>query len=711
MSPVWIRWLAVVALMLASGSPRAEDAPATLLDATAESEPDRLSFDLRVDGTVNREQVLLTQEQEGTVLSIRLRGAEVERRFIELGVPQVQRALLHPSKEPAGYGVLRVRFRAGVSETRVDAARIESTRGHVRVAIPATDKLAAAWLAPPPPPPPVVTVVPVAPPPPTAPPTRPPAPVTAPPTTPPTAPPTAAPTAPPTAAPSAAAPASAPASAPGSRPAEDETFVEGELANVGATSVAPWHNRIGVALGIERVGEIYYGAATPQANHSTRVDGRPLSLSFGVPLRFEIVDARPNERFDHAGQIRKEDWDRPGDYTRLIQRITYGGKEKHTYLNIDSGSTTTLGHGALMRRYNPHLDLNANHVSAELDAFDDFGGGEFYLDDIAGPNIVGGLVFLKPLSAIDRSNSMLRSISLGFTLVADLDAPARMGLDFDDVDDDGRRESELEIDQETFEPTALETTALGWGADLEIKLVDRRILDWKAYVDWSFLTAGLPVERSLDIDAARVETKEASAEGFTFGHLFRLNLGQAPVHALRIRVEYRNTAPNYQPGYFDLLYAVQRVHATGPVAEANSADALANGTRLQRILGRDADGDRVHGGYLEASWRMADHLALALGLEVNSRTPDDSLFLHVEVPHLGDWQFLTTYHHRQQASLADALTPTLGDTDFLVVTTRYAVWNWLHLRVDAATPFGIGPDSLFRSKLQTNLGVDLGWSY
>ena len=104
-------------------------------------------------------------------------------------------------------------------------------------------------------------------------------------------------------------------------------------------------------------------------------------------------------------------------------------------------------------------------------------------------------------------------------------------------------------------------------------------------------------------------------------------------------------------------------------------------------------------------------LALALGLEVNSRTPDDSLFLHVEVPHLGDWQFLTTYHHRQQASLADALTPTLGDTDFLVVTTRYAVWNWLHLRVDAATPFGIGPDSLFRSKLQTNLGVDLGWSY
>lgn len=486
--------------------------------------------------------------------------------------------------------------------------------------------------------------------------------------------------------------------------------MEGELANVGATSVPPWRNRVGVAIGVERVGEIYYGAATPQVNHSMNVARRPLSLSFGVPLRFEIVDARPNERFNHAGQLRTEDWDQPGDYTRLVQRVNYGSKEKRVFVAVDSSATTTLGHGALMRRYNPHLDVNRTRVSAEVDGFDDFGGGEMYINDIAGPNILGALIFLKPLSAIDARNARLRSVSLGASLVTDLKAPVRMGLDFDDADDDGRRESEYALNQDTFEPEALESTAFGWGVDLEAKVIDRRSLDWKTYLDWSTLSAGVPVERSLETDERRVELERIGGEGFTFGQLFRLNLGHDPVHALRIRVEYRNFSPNYLPGYFDLLYEVQRWQGGAP-PDSGDADALANGTKIQRVLGRDRSGDRVHGGYVEGAWRMADHLALALGIEANSRTPDDNLFFHVEVPELGDWQFLATYHHRQADSLADALVPSLGETDAVICTTRYAVTNWLTLRFDASTPFGIGPDSLYRSRLQTNFGVDLGWSY
>ena len=42
------------------------------------------------------------------------------------------------------------------------------------------------------------------------------------------------------------------------------------------------------------------------------------------------------------------------------------------------------------------------------------------------------------------------------------------------------------------------------------------------------------------------------------GHLLRLNVGRNPLHALRIRLEYRNYDPNYLPSYFDTLYEIQR---------------------------------------------------------------------------------------------------------------------------------------------------------
>lgn len=506
------------------------------------------------------------------------------------------------------------------------------------------------------------------------------------------------------------APASAAPSARKPSPAQ-ETFVEGELAEIGAATLPPWENRAGVSIGLERVGEVYYGAATPRMSYADTVADRPLSLAFGVPLRFEILDARPNERYAHAGRLRTQDWDQPGDYARVIERIRYGGKEKRLFVNVDSSSTTTIGHGTLMRRYNPHLDFNRSRVSAEIDAFDDFGGGELYVNDVVEPHLAGGLLFIKPLSLIDPRDDFLRSVSVGFTFLMDFDAPTRMTLDLRDRDDDGRRESEWAINQDTFEPQALEAPVLAWGTDIEAKFIDERILDWKAYFDYSALSSALPAEEGIETSPRRVTLDGVYAAGFTFGHLIRMNFGEGddPVHAVRLRAEYRNHDPNYLPGYFDVLYEVQRARYGG--ASGDSGTALANGTKSQRILGRDPDAPRVHGGYFEASWRLSHYVALALGVEANNATPDDNVLLHAEVPRLGDWQFRATYHRRQAGSFAEAFTPTLGRADYLTAAMRYAVHDFVHIRADAGTPFGIGPDSLYRSKLQANFGIDFGMDY
>ncbi len=610
----------------------------------------------------------LAPTTDPATLNIVVPCAETRPRPVALGAPVITSAELRGNTPPDRGTTLSIRLRTPYTAAQRAAARVTVQDATWTLALPRDAPRAAAVVAPRPTP---------APAPPTA--------------------PTPQPATPPRA---AATPA-------------DEAFVEGELAEVGAASLPPWENRAGVSLGLERVGEVYYGAATPRVSYADTVGDRPLSLAFGVPLRFEILDARPNERYANAGRLRTQDWDQPGDYARVIERIRYGGKEKRLFVNVDSVSTTTIGHGPLMRRYNPHLDFNRSRVSAEVDAFDDFGGGELYVNDVVEPHLVGGLLFVKPLSLIDPRDDFLRSVSFGFTLLADLDAPSRMTLDLRDRDDDGRRESEWAINQDTFEPRALEAPVLAWGADLEAKFIDERILDWKAYLDYSALSTALPAEGGIETSPQRVALDDVYASGLTFGHLFRMNFGggdeAGPVHAVRLRAEYRNHAPNYLPGYFDVLYEVQRARYGG--TSGDTGEALANGTKSQRVLGRTPDAPRVHGGYFEASWRMSHYVALALAVEANNRTPDDNVLLHAEIPRLGDWQFRATYHRRQAGSLLEAFTPTLGRADFLTTALRYAVHDFVHVRLDVGTPFGIGPDSLYRSRLQANFGLDFGVDY
>ena len=95
-----------------------------------------------------------------------------------------------------------------------------------------------------------------------------------------------------------------------------------------------------------------------------------------------------------------------------------------------------------MKRYDANLNLNTSRVGLQLDAFSDYIGMESTLNDIANPNVIGALVFVKPLSFVNRRNFMLRSFSIGFTSVMDTGAPLRNDLDREDIDQDGRRETE-----------------------------------------------------------------------------------------------------------------------------------------------------------------------------------------------------------------------------------------------------------------------------
>ena len=485
------------------------------------------------------------------------------------------------------------------------------------------------------------------------------------------------------------------------------TFVEGELVRVGQIGILPWDNRFGIVMGVERLGEIYYGAVNMGLNHTFKLSGQPMHLTLGVPLRFEVLDARPDQRFNNLGAFRAQDWDEVSDFAKVIQRLQYGSKEQRLFVDINRYSTHSLGHGTLMKRYDANLNFNTSRVGVQLDAFSDYIGFETMLNDITGPNVMGALVFIKPLSLINRRSYLTRSFSIGLSAATDTRAPIRNILDYEDVDNDGRRAQELMVDQQTFQPEALTTMVANYGVDVEMKLIDTRAFDWKMYGDYSRLESGLPTTMGEEVRADYVTLKTTRAGGYTWGNLIRSNLGLDPVHALRLRLEYRNYDPNYLPSYFDSLYEVQRVQYSpnGDISD------LANATKLQRVLGRDPKGDRVHGGYFEASWRVADSFALAFGLEVNSQTPDNHGFVHVEVPQAGNWQFSTSYHRRNANAVSDLFSGEFDANDIWLLQTRYRMASWLHTNLSVMTPFGLGAESVFKNSLQVNLSAEIGFAY
>ena len=582
---------------------------------------------------------------------------------------------------------------------------------------------------PPPAPAPAVAPEPEPAPPPTV--TAPPAPAPAPtpetaPTAPEASPSTAAPTTPSAPPPSAAPPAPAPtpptagdgpkvADRAPRKDREQRRFIEGELANVGATGLTPWQNRFGLVIGPELLGPTYYAVIRPEFNYTRELRDKEISLSFQVPVRLQIIDTRPrDDRFEGIGSIRKQDWDEPGDFARIISYISYGGKEERLYLDINQFKASSIGHGTVIKRYNPNLNFNSRRVSFEFDAFGDYGGFETYLNDITGPSVMGALAFVKPLSLINRNNYFLRSFSLGATIAADIDAPLRNRLDGDDADDDGKRTQELSINQKTFQPNYIRTEVVSYGTSVEAKLVDTDAVDWKTYLDHSFLESGVPTDDPNNPLWSNVPTRAVRSGGTSWGHLLRLNLDrQGPKlearHALRMRLELRSFDPNYLPSYFDTLYEVQRVqYVAGKTA--NTID-LANRTKLQSVLGRDASAPAVKGIFFETSWKAADWFAIALAVEMNDSTPDNNWFIHFEVPNFYGIQFLATYHRRTARDFSELFSAGFGNNDVIIVKGRYRLGEAIAFNAEAFTPFGIGPDSLFRNVLQFNVNAEIGFNY
>jgi hypothetical protein len=488
-------------------------------------------------------------------------------------------------------------------------------------------------------------------------------------------------------------------------------FLKGELTRMGTVQLVNARQSAGVQVGATAIDNIYYLEISPDL----QLKFNKLALGFGFPLRFEVANLNNLSATDpdsygsvtaNAGRFRTEDWDQVEDFLRPLRYITWGRKEDRLYVDVNRVHPLTIGHGQLVRRYTPNLDIDEDNLFAAVDAYADFGGVELMAGPFPIPRLFGGLLFVKPLGAF-REDTLSRSLSTGLSFVADVGAPTVLARDPNPAD--GR--IQLAVDNAGNFVTQ-EDGVYGLGLDTEVKLVKWEFIDLKVYGDYSHLLFPAVPESRLGAG-----TDAFQGGGFTLGSLLRMSFGEKPVrdlddeeddvrmgkkprekkaaHAVRVRVEGRAFDPQYLPSYFNTLYELQKFQ----FGFSPDVPGAQRPTKIAYLAG-NADKPWRLGHHLEASYLFVDWVGLTAMYE-DATAADFSegepaarnVAFHVESAGLGFLQLFATYHYRAFENWGDMFS--FGtQNEFFTFGGRLQLLPILFINAGVQRTFkaGYGPD-------------------
>jgi hypothetical protein len=403
-------------------------------------------------------------------------------------------------------------------------------------------------------------------------------------------------------------------------------FVKGELSvYLGSDRLTVKNTRIGVSAGVDRFEDAYYALIEPLVDLRF-LDGA-LAFGVGVPLRLELVNFANNPTtgqpylIERIGRFRIEDYDSVHDFGRVLKYVTYGRKEDPVYVSAGQRYASSIGHGAITRRYSPSIDIDYPRASAQVDMYNDYAGFELMTNDLLEWNQLSGLAFIKPLSFFKPKNLLARTFSIGVTGGLDWKAPWALA-----TQQGARVTAANRLAVASLKPARL------IGFDAEVKVVKTDAVDIKPYADYSML---------LDGDG-----------GFTGGVLGRFNVGEKTVHAFRVVAEARFLGNRYAPSYFDTFYEIDRMAYLNQDFRASPSDPTALYVPKHQYVLEHGLGQRF-GYYLEASWGIRNALGLTLAFEGTSNSPAKNFVAHLEVPVLSFFQLFGSYYLRGVENISE----------------------------------------------------------
>jgi hypothetical protein len=287
-------------------------------------------------------------------------------------------------------------------------------------------------------------------------------------------------------------------------------FLREDATAVGVRTAAGRINDRGAVLLVPEVS--YFG-------HDTALRG-----VLAVPLLIPAGGAQP------AGDSFAAQWDTASDYTKVIQRLSYGRKDSRLYADLGRTASATLGHGQIMRFYTPNIasrfvppfTIEPDALSLTFDASRASSDLELFIDDLLAPQVVGLHAGLRPLVLFDRGSRLLRTLTVGTNYAVDLRAPVTIA--------DGAA-------------TDLRTVH---GVGVEASLTPHA-------------SPGFDLETFADVSAL-VRANGAGVGGAVGGRAHAHFKGRRR-HVLRGRLEMRISGPAFIPSYYDTTYRLNRFEA------------------------------------------------------------------------------------------------------------------------------------------------------
>jgi hypothetical protein len=248
--------------------------------------------------------------------------------------------------------------------------------------------------------------------------------------------------------------------------------------------------------------------------------------------------------FDHDGNIRKQDWDSASDIVTKLWYARWGQKGEPLYARLGGLPSASLGHGFIMGGYsNRRRYPDVRQVGAQLDMDFGFVGFESVLTDVQRADIMGGRVFVRPLSS--DTSSFAGGLALGLTAVSDFNPDGDHHSDYDQVS--------------------------VFGADADLPMVRSGALSATLFTDVAMMRLGRRYREKGCLNHGR-----GMAAGIKGNAAF-----------IDYRAEMRAMEENFIPNFFDGFYELDR--STAGVLKADGVAKTRNPGRRGPLVALGTD--------------------------------------------------------------------------------------------------------------------------
>ncbi len=339
---------------------------------------------------------------------------------------------------------------------------------------------------------------------------------------------------------------------------------------------------LGLRAGLYAEDPVFELDPTFSLDFSDRV---PLKLTLGALIRLRIVDRSPEQ----GTVLRRTDWDEPGDFLTLLRAVSYADSFAHGRGGVDVRAelgrvdNRRLGDGAIIDGYANSLDLDRRRsgVDSSVRIHGPLLGHPAGIDlDLLIGDLTGHQVFAGRVAG-DWAGAWL-----GVTVAGDPLAPRSLAP--------GVAGEGLAVDRDNAVDVLERRGVASIGLDLGYDITDEWWYSIRPHIDL-VLMPGLARGIHLGADA-----------WFSLGKRRQVRLGAIG--------EFTYGDSNYDPGYFDVYYTQQRVHAQFidvpagvPADFATLAAPKAEFVQIQNLAGAGGYGglrfEHRDGAFAETGYR------------------------------------------------------------------------------------------------------------